>query len=176
MPHLGVLHKLSSFGIGGNLMAWLTSYLSHRSLCAVVGGQQSSLKPIGSGVPQGSILGPTLFLTYVNDCEAVLPAGVGLAVYADDTTLYQVIPSQDKLDECCSAFQQAVDAVEAWGARWKIRFEPSKSQVLTVSHHRHPWKLPPVRFHGISVPEFDEIQLLVFVLTASCPLRLTSEL
>ena len=92
--------------------------------------------------------------------EAVLPAGVGLAVYADDTTLYQVIPSQDKLDECCSAFQQAVDAVEAWGARWKIRFEPSKSQVLTVSHHRHPWKLPPVRFHGISVPEFDEIQLL----------------
>ena len=160
VSHLGVLSKLSSYGVAGNLLSWLQSYLSSRSLRVVLGGQQSSLKPIAAGVPQGSILGPTLFLTYVNDCEEAIPSGVGLAVYADDTTVYQKVPSHKELEASSGALQTAVDAVFEWGNKWKIKFEPSKSQALTIAYHRIPWDFPPILFGGITVLQADSIRLL----------------
>ena len=91
----GLLCKLRGYGIGGPLLAWLTSYLQDRKLQAVVEGQTSTPSTIRPGVPQGSNLGPTLFLVYINDAEDQLPASVSIAVYADDTTLYtSVMPGQ----------------------------------------------------------------------------------
>lgn len=75
----------------GRLYGWLESYLQDRHLCAAVNGHLSSAYPVGSGVPQGSILGPTLFLLYVNDAEDTLPLDADQAVYADDTSLYKCI-------------------------------------------------------------------------------------
>ena len=110
VSHQGVLHKMSHYGISGSLQSWLRSYLDSHRLCVVNGGQESTLKHISSGVPQGSILGPTLFLYYVNDCEEFIPSGAGLAVYADDTTLYQIIPQKED-GEKCAMLQDAVDAI-----------------------------------------------------------------
>ena len=115
VSHLGVLHKISSYGITGKLHCWLTSYLTNRKLQATVGGATSPLFPITAGVPQGSILGPTLFLVYVNDASDVLPKEVIPATYADDTTLYTKLTSSMKAAAQCAAFQTGVDALASWG-------------------------------------------------------------
>ena len=99
VSHNGVLHKAERCGISGPLLAWLRSYLTDSYIRAVIGGQSSPTHRIQSGVPQGSILGPTLFLLYVNDPENHLPDGAKLAVHADDTSLYKCITTRLRLPE-----------------------------------------------------------------------------
>ena len=84
--HAGLLHKLKSYGISGQIFGLISSFLSNRRLQVVLDGKSSQEYPVNAGVPQGSILGPTLFLLYIND----LPDDVicNIAIYADDATLY----------------------------------------------------------------------------------------
>ena len=84
--HAGLLHKLKSYGISGQIFSLISSFLSNRRLQVVLDGKSSQEYPVNAGVPQGSILGPTLFLLYIND----LPDDVicDVAIYADDNTLY----------------------------------------------------------------------------------------
>ena len=84
--HAGPLHKLKSYGISGQIFGLISSFLSNRRLRVVLDGKSSQEYPVNAGVPQGSILGPTLFLLYINN----LPDDVicNIAIYADDTTLY----------------------------------------------------------------------------------------
>ena len=83
--HAGLLHKRKSYGISGQIFGLISSFLSNRRLRVVLDGKSSQEYPVNAGVPQGSILGPTLFLLYIND----LPDDVicDIAIYADDTTL-----------------------------------------------------------------------------------------
>ena len=160
VSHLGVLHKIRSYGLDGTLHRWLTSYLTDRNLQVVVGGVTSQPFPIAAGVPQGSILGPTLFLLYVNDAADVLLDGVSPATYADDTTLYSTMSSMETAMATCQTFQTGVNKLAQWGATWRIQFEPSKSQAMTISRHRVDWPIPPVAFNGLNVADVDTIKLL----------------
>jgi hypothetical protein len=83
--HEGLIHKLIEIGVCGNLLNWFSSYLSNRSQRVVIGGQSSETKTIQAGVPQGSILGPLLFLIYINDIGDNLETPIHQ--FADDTTL-----------------------------------------------------------------------------------------
>ena len=84
--HAGLLHKLKSYGISGQIFGLISSFLSNRRLRVVLDGKSSQEYPVNAGVPQGSILGPALFLLYIND----LPDDViyNIAINADDTTLW----------------------------------------------------------------------------------------
>ena len=84
--HAELLHKLKSYGISGQIFRLISSFLSNRRIRVVLDGKSSQEYPVNAGVPQGSILGPTLFLLYIND----LPDDVicNIALYADHTTLY----------------------------------------------------------------------------------------
>ena len=84
--HTGLLHKLKSYGISGQIFGLISSFLSNRQLQVVLDGKSSQEYPVNVGIPQGSILGPTLFLLYIND----LPDDVicDIAIYPDDTTIY----------------------------------------------------------------------------------------
>ena len=87
--HQGLLFKLESFGIRGKLLNLLEDYLSNRFQRVLLNGQESSWLPIKAGVPQGSILGPLLFLIYIND----LPDGLNSIskLFADDTSLFSIV-------------------------------------------------------------------------------------
>ena len=84
--HAGLLHKLKSYGISGRIFDLISSFLRNRRLLVVLDGKSFQEYPVNAGVPQGFILGPTLFLLYIN----YLPDNVicDIAIYADDTTLY----------------------------------------------------------------------------------------
>ena len=123
-------------------------------------GQSSFAYLIMSGVPQGRILGPTLFLLYTNDAEDQQPAGAQPAAYADDTTLYKCISTNTAVPEDVTTLQLAVNALADWGMAWHIRFEPTKSQSLLISHHRNTVVVPPIVFQGTVVLEVDQLKLL----------------
>ena len=84
--HAGLLHKLKAYGISGQIFDLISSFLSNRRLRVVLDGKSSQEYPVNAGVPQSSILGPTLFLIYIND----LPDDVicDITIYVNDTTLY----------------------------------------------------------------------------------------
>ena len=96
--HAGLFHKLKSYGILGQIFGLISSFLSNRRPRVVLDVKSSQEYPVNAGVPQSSILGPTLFLLYIND----LPDDVicDIAIYADDTTLYS------KCDRASDLWQQ----------------------------------------------------------------------
>lgn len=160
VSHVGLLHKAQHLGINGTLHSWLSSYLDGRSLRCVVGGQTSSQYPISAGVPQGSILGPTLFLIYVNDAADVLVGDSKLEAYADDTTLYSLVSCDEGPRDATQSLQLSINQLHAWGCKWKVSFEPTKSQVMTATLRTTDLDLPQISFGGIHVPEATNISLL----------------
>ena len=84
--HAGLLHKLKSYGISGQIFGLISSFLRNRRLRVVLNGKSSKEYPVNAGVPQGSTLGPTLFLLYINDLSDDVICDI--AIYAGDTTLY----------------------------------------------------------------------------------------
>ena len=126
------LHKLKSYGISGQIFGRISSFLSNRRLRVVLDGKSSQEYPVNAGVPQGSILGPTLFLLYIND----LPDDVicNIAIYADDTTLCS------KCDQASDLWQQLELASELesdlrdmvdWGKKWLVDFSAGKTQLVS---------------------------------------------
>ena len=94
----GLLHKPKSYGISGQIFGLISSFLSNRQLRAVLNGKSSQEYPVNGGVPQGSVLGPTLFLLYINDLRDDVIGNI--AICADDTTLYS------KCDQASDLWQQ----------------------------------------------------------------------
>ena len=93
VPHLRLLSKLRSYGITGKLLDWIASFLTGRKQQVVLEGHRSDWSDVASGVPQGSVLGPLLFLVYVNDLPDIIQCGIKL--FADDTKMYTSVSSTD---------------------------------------------------------------------------------
>eukprot|EP00117_Sycon_ciliatum_P006569 scpid70576/ scgid6250/ Probable RNA-directed DNA polymerase from transposon X-element; Reverse transcriptase len=171
VSHSGLIFKAKNVGIGGCLLHWLQDYLLNRKLSVLVHGDSSSPAPITAGVPQGSILGPTLFLLYVSDLDQCLSPETRLSSFADDTTLYSLIRMQDNMHDMTAALQSSLKRLEEWGERWRIRFEPSKSQqLLMTTKATHP-AVPDIKFGGIAVPEANTIKLLGVTFDAKLSFR-----
>jgi hypothetical protein len=121
-----LFHKLKSFGIAGNLLNWFGSYITNRSQRVVLEGASSDWLPVLSGVPQGSILGPTLFILYTNDMGDSLSIETQLALYADDAKLSRTISSIHD----CRTLQTDLDTVQRWSNIWRLNFNTAKCNVL----------------------------------------------
>ena len=115
VPHAELLTKLESFGITGSIHHWLRTFLTKRYMQVVVDGESSSKVTVDSGVPQGTVLGPLLFLCYINDLPLAVSAQVRL--FADDCLLYRKIESQ----EDHTILQQDLIELEKWASKWGMR-------------------------------------------------------
>ena len=126
VPHRRLIHKLEAYGICGNVLGWIEAFLMGRNQTVVVNGEKSKPCPVLSGVPQGSVLGPILFVIYINDLPDNVKSEVFL--FADDTKIArQVSTASDSL-----ILQDDLDALDNWSKRWLLEFNADKCHVLTI--------------------------------------------
>ena len=98
VPHKRLVHKIEKYGITGNILGWIPSFLSNRSQCVVINNSLSASEPVTSGIPQGSVLGPLLFVIYINDLPDVVDKDTHVYLFADDTKVYRQIKSNKDRD------------------------------------------------------------------------------
>nr|VZH99095.1 unnamed protein product [Spirometra erinaceieuropaei] len=132
VPHHRLLYKLSRAGVRGKLVMWIRSFLIGSSQAVHVSDQQSAEVAVKSGVPQGSVFGPTLFLVYVNDCANELNCDV--AMFADDIKIWSTIRSE--VDE--ARLQTNLDHLEKWSNDWLLPFNVNKCNFLRVGRTSSP--------------------------------------
>ena len=131
VPHKRLLYKLDFYGIRGSTHKWIDSWLSERSQKVVLDGRASDPVPVLSGVPQGSVLGPVLFLIFINDLPDNIRSSVRL--FADDCVLYRNIKSP--LD--CHILQDDLNSLAKWETDWQMKFNVSKCHSMRVTR-LHP--------------------------------------
>ena len=115
--HEGLLFKLQQNGISGSLLNLFQNYLNDRKQRVVLNGSFSEFTSIESGVPQGSIIGPLLFLIYINDLEINIKSNINF--FADDTMLYSIVkdPNLSAID-----LNHDLDVINKWAHQWKFEF------------------------------------------------------
>lgn len=132
VPHQRLRLKLHHYGVRGETLDWLGAFLSGRSRRVVCGGSVSSFCPVVSGVPQGTVLGPLLFLVYINDLPSVVSSTTRL--FADDSLLYRRITTQVDVE----SLQNDLDQLQKWEDKWEMCFNPDKCKVLRLTLKQKP--------------------------------------
>jgi hypothetical protein len=128
VPHPPLIAKLKTFGIHDRLLDWFKDYLTDRKQRVTIDGHHSTWLPVTSGVPQGSILGPLLFLLYINDLPTKLNNDTDCAIFADDTKIGRPIQSPD--DE--TKLQQDIDNLSTWSHTWGLKFNTKKCKSISI--------------------------------------------
>ena len=133
--HTMLLHKLKKLGFSGKLFDWLSDYLCNRNQRVVLNGCASEWITVTSGVPQGSILGPLLFLLFINDMPDSAKNSI-LAMFADDVKCFRRIVD---INDCMS-LQNDLDELYQWSKYWKLNFNSLKCKVISFTRNRNPIK------------------------------------
>ena len=121
-----LLTKLHHVGVDGNLLRWMRSFLTGRIQKVCIDGAASSPCDVTSGVPQGSVLGPLLFIIYINDIGAHLSPGTHMRLFADDALLYR---HTDTFDDHIT-LQKDLDHLMDWAETWRMEFKPKKCYAM----------------------------------------------
>ena len=145
--HKGLLHKMEAMGIRGTLLKWFKSYLSNRCQQVVVNGTKSATRDLQAGVPQGSILGPLLFIIYTNDIVDQVQSNIRL--YADDSSIY--CKGKD-IDQINKTLNEDLDTISKWAKKWKILFNPQKTVSITFTN-KHLNNVPNLKMDNTEILE-----------------------
>ena len=160
VPHRKLLHKLSHYGIRGNINLWIRNFLMHRKQRVVIDGISSSPCTVDSGVPQGTVLGPLLFLCHINDLPNCVKSQVRL--FADDCLLYRTIKCwNDHLN-----LQRDLDSLQKLANTWGMQFNATKCYVMTI----HRKKLPSIFKYSLNhhiLEQVDENPYLGVIINAN---------
>jgi hypothetical protein len=126
VPHQRLLAKIHSYGIRGKIMKWIASFLCSRKQTVRLENGSSNPQEVLSGVPQGSVLGPTLFIIYINDLPETVASK--FKMYADDAKLYKAVSTPQ--DE--AIFEQDIDSLQDWSRDWLLKFHPEKCAMVRI--------------------------------------------
>ena len=129
--HRKLILKLKHYGICGNIIDWIADFLSGRTQCVVVRGSSSEVAAVLSGVPQGTVLGPLLFLAYINDMP--LATNSTIALFADGSFIYRIINTKEDANQ----LQNDLNNLVAWENDWSMQFHPEKCKLLRITNKRN---------------------------------------
>ena len=129
VPHLRLISKLQAYGIRGNLLKWIKNFLIGRQQKVILNGSSSQWTEVTSGVPQGSVLGPLLFILYVNDITDGVQSS--LEMFADDSKLYRIIQNPCDTD----TLQHDLNYISNWSKLWLLNFNTTKCSVMHLGRH-----------------------------------------
>ena len=160
--HRRLVRKLEWYGIGGSVNRWIADFLRNRTQSVLVDGLSSSKVPVLSGVPQGSVLGPCLFLYYINDIAEQLTSTTRL--FADDTMIYMAVKGESDAD----LLQRDLDRLSEWEDKWMMEFHPGKCEVISITRKRNP-QIHGYTIHGHQLRHVSCVKYLG--LTVSADLR-----
>ena len=134
VSHAILLHKLNfQFGVQGCLLSWLTDYLTDRTQFSVVNGQHSTVLNVTCRIPQGSVLGPTLFALYTNDLPSAVTSG-SVFMYADDTTVYCI---GDTVDNTVTSLNKALSELNSWCLENSLTPHSAKCEAMLLMRKQH---------------------------------------
>jgi hypothetical protein len=159
--HPGLLHKLRTFGISDSLHDWFSSYLTGRSQKVVIGGEESTIKYTNAGVPQGSILGPLLFLIFINDIVDDLENEIFL--FADDASLMNIF---EHLLQASASINRDLQRLSNWATTWRVTFSPVKSTFMLISRKQTKSK-PIIRMDNKEIEQVNHMNYLGITLTSN---------
>ena len=145
--HEGLIFKLKCMGITGTLLLWFEDYLSNRCQRVVLEGEKSSWSLIKAGVPQGSVLGPLLFLVYINDITNNVDSNIRL--FADDTTIFVDV---DDPVVAADTLNNDLQKMSDWANQWLVTFSPPKTQSMIISYKKDAHH-PAVFLNGTQIEE-----------------------
>jgi len=132
VSHVKLISKLQAYGIDGTLLSIITDFLTDRSQRVVLRAGTSAFSKVVSGVPQGSVLGPLLFLLYINDITDLFPGHVSIKLFADDIKIYMEINNISD----AAVFQNSINLVCEWAKMWQLKLATTKCQYMRVGLRR----------------------------------------
>ena len=122
--------KLDSIGIKGEVLEWVKKWLSSRTQKVTIRNESSEWNQVNSGVPQGSVLGPILFLVYINDLEKGLISKINK--FADDTKLARAVGNKEEIKD----LQNDLSKIVTWSEEWQMQFNVNKCSVIHLGHSK----------------------------------------
>ena len=137
VPHQRLILKIKAHGVGDRIVNWIEDWLRSRRQRVVVGGCESQWQPVRSGVPQGSVLGPLLFIIYINDIDGGVVSSV--LKFADDTKIYRAVRSHEDIEQ----LQRDLSNMYEWSKEWQMLFNVEKCKCLHIGYNnvRHQYTL-----------------------------------
>lgn len=153
--HEGLLYKLKNIGITGKLLKWFENYLHKRKQRVVIDGENSNWKEVPAGVPQGSVLGPLLFLIYINDLVDTVDSEIRL--FADDTTVFVFV---DNPVLSAEQLNKDLERMKEWADQWLITFSPPKTKSMTISWKKPKLNHPPLFMGNDQLENVNEFKHL----------------
>ena len=134
VPHKRLIHKLEGYGVSGDVLGWILDFLTNRYQYVSVDGKKSGKIRVTSGVPQGSVLGPILFIYFINDLPSVTENP--MKMFADDTKTYNEMCNHDDQQKV----QACIDIMVDWTIKWLVGFNGGKCKVLHLGSNNPHYK------------------------------------
>ena len=152
--HQHLLLKLEHYGIRGPTLSWIGDFLANRTQRVMIEGTHSETAPVTSRVPQGSVLGPLLFICYINDLPTCVSSDIRM--FADDCLLYRTMHSQQD----AVILQEDLNMLQQWESKWLMSFNPGKCEVLRVTNKRKHIIHTHYKIHGMILDTVDKTKYL----------------